>query len=148
MLFIKFPYSALISDRHDNDMHHKYPSSTSDLPRPWVRSLQLIHSRLTFSHFSTCLADTLASELGILSTFRPLHILTWSPVPKGTNGGVSYLGLTVSALGGLIMGVVGVVDLMIENPVCGWYGALEIVGFSIVAGLAGSLVCSAHPSYE
>jgi hypothetical protein len=41
------------------------------------------------------------------------------------------------------MGVVGVVDLMIENPVCGWYGALEMVGFSIVAGLAGSLVGSA-----
>jgi hypothetical protein len=41
------------------------------------------------------------------------------------------------------MGVVGVVDLMIENPICGWYGALEMVGFSIVAGLAGSLVGSA-----
>jgi uncharacterized membrane protein YuzA (DUF378 family) len=55
---------------------------------------------------------------------------------------VSYLGLAVSALGGLIMGVVGVLDLMIETPVCGWYGALEMVGFSIVAGLAGSLVSS------
>jgi hypothetical protein len=41
------------------------------------------------------------------------------------------------------MGVVGVVDLMIENPVCGWYGASEMVGFSVVAGLAGSLVSSA-----
>jgi len=41
------------------------------------------------------------------------------------------------------MGVVGVVDLMIENPFCGWYGALEMVVFSIVAGLTGSLVSSA-----
>jgi len=41
------------------------------------------------------------------------------------------------------MGVVGVVDLMIENPLCGWSGALEMVGFSIIAGLAGSLVRSA-----
>jgi uncharacterized membrane protein len=93
-----------------------------------------------FSHFSTCLADTLASELGILSTSRPLHILTWQPVPKGTNGGVSYLGLGVSALGGLIMGLMGVVDLWFENPICGWSGAGEMIGFSIAAGLAGSLV--------
>lgn len=121
-------------------MHHKHPSSTSNLPRPRVCPLKVIYSRLTLSHFSTCLADTLASELGILSTSRPLHILTWQAVPKGTNGGVSYLGLAVSALGGLIMGLVGVVDLMIENPACGWYGSLEMIGFSIVAGLAGSLV--------
>jgi uncharacterized membrane protein len=137
-----------MTDRHNHNMHHKYPSSTFNLPRPWVCSLRLIESRLTPSHFSTCLADTLASELGILSTSRPLHILSWSPVPKGTNGGVSYLGLAVSALGGLIMGVVGVVDLMIENPVCGWYGALEMIGFSVVAGLAGSLVRSVFPSCE
>jgi hypothetical protein len=38
------------------------------------------------------------------------------------------------------MGLVGVVDLWIENPVCGWSGAGEMVAFSIVAGLAGSLV--------
>jgi uncharacterized membrane protein len=137
-----------MTDRHNHNMRHKYTSSTFNLPSPWVCPLQFFHSRLTLSHFSTCLADTLASELGILSTSRPLHILNWSPVPKGTNGGVSYLGLAVSALGGLIMGVVGVLDLMIENPVCGWYGALEMVGFSIVAGLAGSLVRSAFPSCE
>jgi hypothetical protein len=41
------------------------------------------------------------------------------------------------------MGVVGILDLMIENPACGWYGALEMIGFSIVAGLVGSLVRSA-----
>lgn len=38
------------------------------------------------------------------------------------------------------MALVGVVDLMIENPVCGRYGAVEMVLFSVVAGLAGSLV--------
>jgi hypothetical protein len=48
------------------------------------------------------------------------------------------------------MGVVGVVDLMIESSVCGWYGALEMIGFRIVAGLAGSLVrhSSSHERYS
>jgi uncharacterized membrane protein len=103
---------------------------------------------LTKSHFSTCLADTLASELGILSSSRPFHILTVRRVPKGTNGGISLLGLGVSAMGGLIMGVVGVVDLIIENPACKgdvWWG-VEMIGFSVVAGLAGSLVCPLSPS--
>lgn len=41
------------------------------------------------------------------------------------------------------MGLVGVVDLMIENEACrslGAWWALEVVGFSCLAGLAGSLV--------
>jgi uncharacterized membrane protein len=109
---------------------------------------------LTRRHFSTCLADTLASELGILSPSRPFHILTFQSVPKGTNGGVSYLGLAVSVLGGFIMGLVGVIDLYIENTGCGaegnWVWAAEMILFSMVAGLAGSLVRSllyTHTAY-
>lgn len=44
------------------------------------------------------------------------------------------------------MGLVGVIDLYIENTACGTDGgslwAVEMIVFSMVAGLAGSLVCS------
>ena len=44
------------------------------------------------------------------------------------------------------MGFVGVIDLYIENTGCGADGgsswAVEMIVFSMVAGLAGSLVCS------
>jgi hypothetical protein len=42
------------------------------------------------------------------------------------------------------MGLVGVLDLYIENTGCGadgnWVWAVEMISFSMVAGLAGSLV--------
>lgn len=44
------------------------------------------------------------------------------------------------------MGLVGVIDLYIENTGCGADGgsswAVEMIVFSMTAGLAGSLVCS------
>ena len=42
-------------------------------------------------------SDTAASSIGMLSSKPPLSILTFTPVPPGLSGGVSFLG-TVSAL--------------------------------------------------
>ncbi|WVF70036.1 hypothetical protein IAT40_004823 [Kwoniella sp. CBS 6097] len=96
---------------------------------------------------ATILADTLASELGILSHSSPRHILTFQPVPKGTNGGVSPLGLGWSVIGGGLMGGIMALDLWFENLAtrvsgvgAGW--ALELVGMGMVLGLAGSLLDS------
>jgi uncharacterized membrane protein len=56
--------------------------------------------------------DTWASELGILSTGKPVLITDFlfkcrvKRVPRGTNGGVSAWGTVVSALGGLFIGVI------------------------------------------
>jgi uncharacterized membrane protein len=51
------------------------------------------------------LADTLASELGILSFARPVLVTQpWKTVPAGTNGGVSAFGFLWSAVGGLVIG--------------------------------------------
>ncbi|KAL3893864.1 MAG: hypothetical protein SGARI_007923 [Bacillariaceae sp.] len=64
----------------------------------------LLASQLTcaiIAHHATCLADTLASELGILNKSPPFLITQpWKRVPSGTNGGVSLLGFVWSALGG------------------------------------------------
>ncbi|KAK4686011.1 hypothetical protein P7C73_g4122, partial [Tremellales sp. Uapishka_1] len=96
-------------------------------------------------HFSNCLADTLASEYGILAPSPPRYILSLKPVPPGTNGGISILGLLASVLGGLDMAAITIVDLYIENPPCrsagmGW--VLELLVFGILAGLGGSLLDS------
>ena len=59
-----------------------------------------------------CAGDTWASELGtvINSSFDtnkdPILITQpWRRVPKGTNGGVSLVGLVASFAGGLVVGI-------------------------------------------
>src|ERR1700761_5268088 len=70
------------------------------------------------SHFACCLGDTLASELGILSSSPPRLVTTWKPVPPGTNGGVSVGGTLASVVGGIIMGFTMSVCLIIESSRC------------------------------
>lgn len=55
---------------------------------------------------SCCNGDTWASELGtVFSSGEPVLITSLQPVPRGTNGGISFVGLLVSFLGGLLVGL-------------------------------------------
>ncbi|KAF7332057.1 Integral membrane family protein [Mycena kentingensis (nom. inval.)] len=69
-------------------------------------------------HFACCLGDTLASELGIVSSSTPRLIFSWKPVPPGTNGAISLGGTLSSLIGGLIMGLVLTICLVAENNAC------------------------------
>lgn len=55
------------------------------------------------------MADSIASDIGVLSKKAPRDICTWKEVPKGISGGVSILGLSASGAvciaGGLSCGM-------------------------------------------
>ncbi|KAF8152309.1 integral membrane protein DUF92-domain-containing protein [Crassisporium funariophilum] len=109
--------------------------------RGWSRALVFA----CLGHFACCLGDTLASELGILSTSRPRLITTFSKVPPGTNGAMSVGGTVASVIGGGIMGTLVAISLIVENLKCseGWRGILiESIGWGMFAGGFGSLVDS------
>ena len=53
-------------------------------------------------------ADTWATELGVLSRVEPWSLTSLRRVPRGSSGAVSALGLLVSLVGGLTIGLVAV----------------------------------------
>ncbi|KOC60172.1 Transmembrane protein 19 [Habropoda laboriosa] len=56
--------------------------------------------------FACCNGDTWASEIGsVVGSGDPFLITNRKKVPKGTNGGVSWVGLLVSLLGGMTVGL-------------------------------------------
>eukprot|EP01122_Echinamoeba_exundans_P013568 TRINITY_DN5946_c0_g1_i2.p1 TRINITY_DN5946_c0_g1~~TRINITY_DN5946_c0_g1_i2.p1 ORF type:complete len:232 (-),score=19.09 TRINITY_DN5946_c0_g1_i2:100-795(-) len=55
-------------------------------------------------HYSCSNGDTWSSELGVLSSGNPILITSFKRVPKGTNGGVSTLGMLASIVAGFVIG--------------------------------------------
>ncbi|XP_067855542.1 transmembrane protein 19 isoform X1 [Heptranchias perlo] len=88
--------------------------------------------------------DTWASEIGsVFSKKQPRLITTWEKVPIGTNGGVTFVGLVSSLLGGTAIGLaylltqlIFVEDLDISPPQ--W----PIVLYGAAAGFLGSILDS------
>lgn len=93
------------------------------------------------AHHATCLADTLASELGILAKQTPVLIIQpWKHVPAGTNGGVTLNGTFWSGVGGLLMAI----GQIVMDGISG-LSPLNItftLVFGTICGLVGSLVDS------
>ena len=60
--------------------------------------------------------DTLASEIGVAlnkSSNTVFHIVKWKRVPKGANGGISFVGTVASALGGFLVGLAYYITLKV-----------------------------------
>ena len=92
------------------------------------------------AHYATCLADTLASELGILSKSEP-YLLT-NPrrkVPPGTNGGVTTDGFFYSFVGGVLIGL-GALFMDICSGIR--IQPVQMMLFSGGCGLVGSILDS------
>ncbi|TEB37383.1 hypothetical protein FA13DRAFT_1752195 [Coprinellus micaceus] len=89
-------------------------------------------------HFSCCLGDTLASELGILSRSQPRLITTFRKVPAGTN--------VASVVGGAFVGLVMGMCLVLENSKCALNASgvlVDTIAWGCLGGGFGSL---ARPS--
>ena len=79
------------------------------------------------------LADSMASELGVLAKAEPRDILSGKPVPRGLSGGVTAFGFGMSALGAAI--VAGICAL-------GWPGGWALFASLTLAGTLGAALDS------
>ncbi len=84
-------------------------------------------------------ADTLASELGQLSTSPPRMLLTLRKVPAGTDGAVSPLGTLAGVLGALLITLLGRWCFALAWPVLGCVVAGAIFGF-VLDSVLGELI--------
>lgn len=82
---------------------------------PWLAEVDLLPAFAGLMAAVT--ADTWATELGLLSPTPPRLITTGEEVAPGSSGGVTALGLTAAAAGGLAIGLVAVVGSIVSQLV-------------------------------
>ncbi|KAI8620950.1 integral membrane protein DUF92-domain-containing protein [Chytriomyces sp. MP71] len=112
-------------------------------PSDWIVRLNTALIAAYIGHYACCNGDTWASELGVLSHGQPFLITTFKSVPKGTNGGVSAVGLAASVLGGALVGFVGALAFLINNYNCVTASMVShLVMWGAACGLVGSLIDS------
>lgn len=96
--------------------------------------------------FACCNGDTWASELGtVFATSDPFLVSSWKRVPKGTNGGVSFIGTVFSTIGGLLVGFSQYCAIYCFSDRVLWAYAppqWPMIFFGALAGLLGSLIDS------
>ena len=107
--------------------------------RPTI-DLATLYALSCLAALSCSCGDTWASEVGSVLGGTPRLITTWRLVPRGTNGGVTVVGILCSLAGGLVVGVAYFLTLVVfwgtENL------QLSVIGVGAVSGLAGSVVDS------
>jgi len=96
----------------------------------------LLFAALFVGSMAAAASDTVSTELGLLSKFKPrLLIRPRSPVPPGTSGGVTPLGFVGAFFASLVIGVMA--SLLGVLP-----GVLLPLVAALVGGLAGSVADS------
>ena len=94
---------------------------------------------------STVNADTWATEVGILSRVPPRLLTTGEPVPPGTSGGVTGLGMWASVSGALLIGAMTTALMQVQSLLRGQGWRSDVIGYpflAIIGGLTGSLLDS------
>lgn len=81
---------------------------------------------------STAAADTISSELGVLSKTQPRMITNFKKVKTGTNGGITFLG---TALGLIAAVAVSLTVLIITN-------SYRIALIGVISGVLGCIIDS------
>ena len=112
-----------------------------------VPDLPSLLSLATLSALSCCSGDTWASEVGSVAGGKPRLITSWRVVPKGTNGGVTTVGVASSVAGGAVVGLGYTLTLLVfwDGPAfqgVDFSSQLDIVLLGAVSGFFGSMVDS------
>ncbi len=81
---------------------------------------------------SAALADTLSSEIGLLSKEKPRLITSWKKVRHGTDGGITPLGCGAAVLGASMVGLIHLFQ----------YNNIVFFAVLIASGFLGSLADS------
>jgi len=84
--------------------------------------------------FAAATADTLSSEIGVLSKIPPINVLTFKPIQPGLSGGVSLLGFCGATIGAA---VIAAISAFIGNIFT--HSAILSI---FIAGLFGSVIDS------
>lgn len=148
--------ASVLTVLHANQLRTRATALTNpDVPDPegtmcfsWGGDLLVVG---IIANYAAVAADTFSSELGILSKGEPRLITSWNlrKVPRGTNGGVSLLGLGAGLMGSMII----VTASMLFLPTCNPGTATQVgggvpwtilerrkfMGFMVVWGFLGSV---------
>ena len=119
----------------------RYHDNGGDPDIPSLISLAVLAS------LSCSCGDTWASEVGSVIGGKPRLITTFRPVPTGTNGGVTTVGVVCSAAGGAVIGLTHYLSLLLLWPEEGGGGGdmvdqFELVFVGAASGFLGSLIDS------
>ncbi|KAM0338705.1 hypothetical protein ACHAPU_011228 [Fusarium lateritium] len=127
------------------------PDPTGSLCYSWGGDLLVVG---IIANYAAVAADTFSSELGILSTGQPRLITspTLRKVPRGTNGGVTLLGLGAGLLGSMIIVTTSMLflpscnDESSQTPAGGAPWTMlerrKFMGFMVLWGALGSVLDS------
>jgi uncharacterized protein (TIGR00297 family) len=91
---------------------------------------------------ATVTADTWATELGVLSPHKPRLITNGQTVEPGTSGGITLVGTSAAAVGGLFIGIAMFAFLLLNPTTADALSRWWVVLAGLLGGLAGALLDS------